>query len=124
MLARNLLLLIALGTAAMPAIGRVNVDIIVDVGPPPPRVVVVPGPRPGYIWAPGYWYWEGGRYVWFDGRWVRSRPGYYWVPERWEHREDRRYHFAPGRWERDRDRGDWHDRGERHDRGRERGDRD
>lgn len=108
MLMRDLLLLIALSGATVPATGRTQVDIIVDVGPPPPRVVVVPAPRPGYIWAPGYWYWEGGRYIWIDGHWMRSRPGYYWAPERWEHR-DHRYHFAPGRWERGHDRGEHRD---------------
>ena len=36
--------------------------VVVDVAPPPPHVEVVPAiPGPGYMWLPGYWYWQGGR---------------------------------------------------------------
>src|SRR5271165_5572450 len=59
----------ALGSAASE--GAVVVDV--QVAPPPPRVVVVPPPRAGYVWAAGYWRWNGARYVWVDGHWVRER---------------------------------------------------
>jgi len=26
-------------------------------------------PVPGFVWACGYWHWDGVRYVWIDGRW-------------------------------------------------------
>jgi hypothetical protein len=32
---------------------------VVWIAPPRPRVVVVPAPRPGWIWSPGYWNWSG-----------------------------------------------------------------
>jgi WXXGXW repeat (2 copies) len=35
----------------------------VAVAPPPPQVVVEPLPRAGYVWVPGYWFWNGNRYV-------------------------------------------------------------
>ena len=74
-----------------------RVDIL--VAPPPPRVVVVPPARVGYVWAPGYWRWNGHEHVWVDGRWLAERRGYRWVPERWEQRGDR-WHFEEGHWER------------------------
>ena len=71
----------------------------IDVRPPPPRVVVVPAPRVGYVWAPGYWRWDGRRHVWVDGRWLRERRGEHWVPAHWEERRGR-FHFEDGHWER------------------------
>jgi hypothetical protein len=79
------------------AVAAVGVDI--DVRPPPERVVVVPAPRRGYVWAPGYWRWNGRDHVWVEGRWVRERRGYHWVPAHWEGRGGR-WHFEDGHWER------------------------
>lgn len=73
--------------------------VAILVAPPPPRVVVVPEARAGFVWAPGYWRWNGHEHVWIEGRWLRARPGWHWVPERWEQRGDR-WHFEEGRWER------------------------
>jgi hypothetical protein len=77
--------------------GRAFVDI--DVRPPPPRVVVAPGARRGYVWAPGYWRWDGRRHVWVDGRWLRERRGYHWQPAHWEERRGH-WHFEDGHWDR------------------------
>ncbi|MBI4190293.1 MAG: YXWGXW repeat-containing protein [Betaproteobacteria bacterium] len=60
---RNVLLLcpvIALGATAVPAEAQVNFSIGVEIGPPPARVEIIPAPRPGFVWAPGYWAWNGG----------------------------------------------------------------
>jgi hypothetical protein len=72
---------------------------VVLVAPPAPRVVVVPEARAGYVWAPGYWRWNGHEHVWIEGRWLPERRGYHWVPERWEQRRDG-WHFEEGHWER------------------------
>lgn len=101
MLPRKALVMTAFAlTAAVSSIAS-EAAVVVDVGvaPPAPRVVVVPAPRPGYVWAPGYWRWNGGRYVWVDGRWVGERRGYHWVPERWV-AAGPRWHFVPGHWAR------------------------
>jgi hypothetical protein len=71
----------------------------VDVAPPPPRVIVEPSVRIGYVWAPGYWHWNGRQHVWVNGRYVRERRGYHWRPAHWEPRGSR-YHFEDGHWER------------------------
>jgi hypothetical protein len=81
---------------APPRAHRVTV-IAVDMRPPPPRVVVVPAPRRGYVWEPGYWRWTGHKHVWVDGRWMRERRGWHWEPAHWEERQGRWY-FQPGVW--------------------------
>jgi len=110
MLKRMLLCSLAvLGFASVPAFAQVSLQFGVNLAPPPMQVEVVPDPRAGYVWAPGYWGWNGYQHVWVQGRWIAERPGYYWVPERWEpHYEARgpHYHFAPGRWEREHGRWD------------------
>jgi len=70
----------------------------VAVRPPEPRVVVVPAPRRGYVWAPGYWRWNGRNHVWVDGRWMRERRGYHWEPAHWEEHRGR-WSFEEGHWE-------------------------
>lgn len=82
-------------------VGTGDVSVGVDVGEPPPVPIyeAVPPPRVGYIWAPGYWGWEGHRHVWMPGVWQADRPGYVYAPGRWEQRGDR-WHFEPGRWNR------------------------
>ncbi len=81
-------------TGAQAAIG-----IDIDVAPPAPRVIVAPPPRAGFVWAPGYWRWDGGRHVWHEGYWVHERRGYHWVPDNWESRGGH-YHYNRGHWER------------------------
>ena len=84
--------------SALPARSAVGIDI--EVAPPGPRVVEVPPPRAGFVWAPGYYRWDGHQHVWVDGRWLRERRGSHWVPEHWDERHGR-WHFEPGHWARD-----------------------
>ena len=102
MFIRNALMCMAigLGTVAIPTEAGAAVVIEIGVPPPAPRYERVPPPREGYIWAPGYWRWEGEHHVWSNGRWKREHPGSHWVAERWEERGGR-HHFEPGRWEHD-----------------------
>ena len=99
---RNILLLSSLfllGTAAAPALARVDVGIDIGMPPPPPQVEIVPPMEPGYAWAPGYWAWQGGVHVWIPGRRIEARRGYHWVPDHWEARHGS-HHFEPGHWDR------------------------
>ena len=110
---RALLLIIAtaaLSTSAMiapsivaPANAQAVMNLGVSIGMPPPAPVyeVVPPPRVGYVWAPGYWRWEHERHVWMPGRWVEERRGYHWVPDRWD-REHENWRHHEGHWDRDR----------------------
>lgn len=85
-----------LGSAA-PSFAAIGIDV--QIAPPPPPAVVVPAPRAGFVWAPGYWRWNGHRHVWVEGRWLRARPGFHWVPEHWVARRGY-YRFVPGHWAR------------------------
>jgi len=104
MLKRMIMALCTLAVLSTPAVAKVNFNLNIDIAPPQPQVEVVPAPRPGYVWAPGYWGWQGGQYVWVAGRWVPVQRGYYWVPDRWvEYRGPYgpHWHFEPGHWERE-----------------------
>jgi hypothetical protein len=86
-------------TVTAPGPGPVYYGAVVDVAPPPPQVVEVPPARVGFVWAPGYWNWNGSRHVWVEGRWMGEKRGYHWAPDRWESYNGR-YRFARGHWER------------------------
>jgi hypothetical protein len=104
-LARTFAVLTALGLGlgasayAPDAAARTDVSVQIGVAPPPPRYEVIPPPRVGYVWAPGYWRWDpyARLHVWVVGRWIPARHGYYYRPPRWEH-----YHggwrFRDGYW--------------------------
>jgi hypothetical protein len=79
-----------------PAFAGINVEI--GVAPPPPQVEVVPDPRPGYVWAPGYWSWRHEHHVWVAGHWIHERRGHVWIADRWEPRGEH-YVFVPGHWQ-------------------------
>ena len=91
----------SLGSVAVPA-SAADIGLSINIAPPAPRYEVVPAPRPGYVWAPGYWNWQHNRHVWVAGSWARARPGYVYAQPAWVDRG--------GRWELQR--GGWN----RHDR--------
>ena len=95
---RILLAAVALSTAivSLPSTARTFVEI--QVAPPAPRVEVVPAPRVGYVWAPGYWRWNGHRHVWIRGSWLRERRGWHWEPDAWVRGPNGRWHLVRGRW--------------------------
>lgn len=112
---RNLSLSLLLAATAFAAPAYAHVSVNVNVGPPALQYEVVPTIAPGYIWAPGYWGWNGERHVWIRGRAIVQREGYRWEPDRWEQR-DRGYFRTAGHWARDN--GDRGDRNRGHDNGR------
>jgi hypothetical protein len=70
--------MLALSAAAFaPAVASAQVGVSLEIGnaPPPPRFESVPVARRGYIWAPGYWNWDGRRHVWLAGHWEQERYG-------------------------------------------------
>lgn len=103
MLKRKMLLgaIIVSTLGAMPLAASAAVDFRVDIAPPAPRYEVVPAPRHGYVWAPGYWNWRHGHYVWVRGHWEREHRGMYWHPDRWEQR-DGHWVLERGGWHRER----------------------
>lgn len=86
------------GAAATPALAQINIHI--QVAPPPQHHEVVPVLAPDRAWAPGYWAWNGERHVWVGGRAIMKRDGYRWAPDHWEQRGNG-YQRQPGYWVRD-----------------------
>jgi hypothetical protein len=60
-------------------------EVIAPQPPPVQYVEVEPRPRPGYVWARGYWNWE--------------RAGYRYVHPYWEQRGNS-WHWHQGEWAR------------------------
>ncbi len=90
----------SLGSVAAPTLAQ---DFGYRNAPPPPRYEVVPPPRHGYVWVPGYWERRGHRDYWVQGTWVRERRGHRFDQPHWVQR-DGRWYFVQGRWQRgDRD---------------------
>ena len=58
----------------------------------------IPAPRVGFVWAPGYWNWQGHRHVWVKGHYIHERHGHHWVNDNWEQR-DGRWHYERGHWD-------------------------
>lgn len=79
------------------ASAQVGVSVVIGNAPPPPRFESVPAPRRGYVWAPGYWNWDGYRHVWASGHWERERVGSYWRPAEWV-RADGGWRLSPAGW--------------------------
>ena len=86
---------LTLSTAALAA---TNFSVQVNVGPPAPIYEAVPAPRPGYVWARGYWDYDHGHHVWHGGRWERERHGDHWADASWSQRNGHWY-LSRGHWE-------------------------
>ncbi|MGO1073632.1 YXWGXW repeat-containing protein [Lysobacter sp. CA199] len=87
----------AAGVHAPAAQARTYVGVDVRVAPPPryERMRV----RPGYVWTPGYWRWNGRRHYWVAGTYVLARPGYVYVAPRW-HAYGPAWRLRDGYWQR------------------------
>ncbi len=83
--------------APLQASAQINVNIIVPTAPPPIIVEAAPPPRVGYIWAPGFWNWNGSRHVWSEGRWEQVREGHRYERPEW-HRDGDKWRFQEGGW--------------------------
>ncbi len=76
---------------------QLGVSIVVGNAPPPPRFESVPPPRRGYVWAPGYWNWDGQRHVWYNGEWLRERSGNQYRRAEWI-QENKHWRLNRGGW--------------------------
>jgi hypothetical protein len=71
--------------------GAANAQIVVRIGPPPPRPVErIPPPPPehrDWAWHAGYHRWDGAHYVWVPGAYVAPpHPHARWVEGHWRER--------------------------------------
>jgi WXXGXW repeat (2 copies) len=91
--------LLSTACALFLTVGAANAQVVIRIGPPPPRPVeVVPAPRSGYVWVPGYHRYDGHKYVWVNGEY-RHPPHAHavWVPGEW-HGERGGYVWHEGHW--------------------------
>ena len=97
---KTALLCAAISAAAtgVPAVSQARVNVDIDIAPPALRTEVVPAPRRGYEWAPGYWNYSGRRHVWVGGHWIRERRGHHWVADTWV-QHDNHWRREPGHWD-------------------------
>lgn len=76
----------ALASASMPAFSwtvwpDVDFEWYAEVGKVAPAgyvYEVTPAPRPGYIWSPGHYEFNGNRQVWAPGVWVKDDYDHQW----------------------------------------------
>jgi len=88
--------LLSLGTAAQ---AQTYTTTTITVAPPAPRHEEVPGPRAGWVWAPGHYEYRGGEYGWTEGHWMRERSGYEYREPRWVQRGDGSWYLVGNSWE-------------------------
>jgi hypothetical protein len=99
MLQKTLLLtLIGAGALISPTISLAGAEIVSDSPPPASRVEHEPQHRDGYVWAPGYWEWNGRFFHWTSGTWILEHRGKHWVADRWDQIQSQ-WHYVPGHWE-------------------------
>ena len=78
----------SLGAAIQSTPALAEVQIFFNNAPPALRHELIPAPRRGYIWAPGYWDANRGKHTWRKGHWERERVGYHFVQPRWVERNN------------------------------------
>jgi len=83
--------------ATTPVVAQ-SVNISIGTPPPAPIVETVPPPRAGFVWAPGFWRWEGERHVWMSGHWIEERVGHRWIPDHWIEGPNGGWRYVPGHW--------------------------
>lgn len=97
---RSVIFLCSLGVAATGCVPLPPPGVILVTRRPPGDRVELMGvaPGPGYVWAGGYWRWDGGDYGWVPGHWVLAERGHErWVPGRWRHARGGWY-YVEGYW--------------------------
>jgi len=118
------LIIAAAAAAPLPSLAASRVGLYIGAAPPAPMYERMPAPRHGYVWAPGYWAWNGNRHIWTSGYWVAERPGYVYSAPAW-YQGDGGWYMEPARWNPYGGGGYEVRRGYEHDRGYDRGyDRD
>lgn len=98
-LQNTILATLMVGAALLPPrSSSAGADIVSDTPPPAPRVEHGPLHRDGYVWAPGYWEWNGHFFHWASGTWILERRGKHWAADRWVQIQNQ-WHYVPGHWE-------------------------
>ena len=92
-----LLIAASFGGITQSTLAFADVEIFFNRAPPPIRYELVPEPRRGYLWAPGYWDANRNKHAWKKGHWERERSGHYYSEPRWIERNNG-WVLERGRW--------------------------
>ena len=87
----------SLAGISAPMTASAEVTIYFTSAPPAARYEVVPAPRNGYVWAPGYWNAKSNKHAWQAGHWERNRKGYHYNQSTWV-QHDNRWQLQRGGW--------------------------
>jgi YXWGXW repeat-containing protein len=87
----------SLGGISAPMTASAEVAVYFNSAPPAARYEVVPAPRNGYVWAPGYWNAKHNQHVWQAGHWERERHGYHYNQPTWV-QHDNQWQLHHGSW--------------------------
>jgi hypothetical protein len=90
-------MLLVAGALFMAGYASAGADIVIDAAPPAPRAEHEPPHRDGYVWAPGYWEWNGRFFHWTSGTWISERRGH-WVADHWD-QVGNQWRYVQGQWE-------------------------
>ena len=82
-----------------PAHAQVNIGVVVGVAPPVAIVEPPPPPRVGFVWAPGFWQWDGRTYGWQAGHWEAEQEGESYIASQWVEAPGG-WRFVPAHWRR------------------------
>jgi hypothetical protein len=85
-------------TLLAPIFAAAGEEGVSDMPPPAPRVEHEPPHRDGYVWAPGYWEWNGRFFQWISGTWIPERRRSHWVADHWD-QIGNQWHYVRGHWE-------------------------
>jgi WXXGXW repeat (2 copies) len=89
----------SLGGLSVPIVASAEVGVFFNIAPPENRIEVVPAPRHGYLWSPGYWNAKGNNHhAWQAGHWERERAGSHFVQPGWT-QHDNRWQLNRGHWD-------------------------
>ena len=98
---RSVVAALTLGLLAAAGVAQArSVEVEIGVAPPPEREVIVPAPRPGFIYERPHYTWDGRAYTWSEGRYIEERQGHVYVQPMVEPRGER-YYFRSGHWDDD-----------------------
>jgi hypothetical protein len=86
------------GALLSPGFAPAGDEVVSDTPPPAARVEHEPAHRDGYVWAPGYWEWNGRFFQWRSGTWITERRRSRWAADHWE-QFGNQWHFVRGHWE-------------------------
>ena len=81
-----------------PAVAQIDLNVIIGTPPPPVIVEPMPPPRVGFIWAPGFWAWDGRHHIWQGGHWEAQHVGGFYAQPSWVQAPGG-WRFVPGHWE-------------------------